>query len=215
MSSAYEEDSERVIGDEVSVEALMKEILKDNVFYRHSGGGVTVSGGEPLYQPEFLYQLLVACKVENLNVALDTSGYAERKNLEMINGLVDLYLYDIKFIDEKMHEKYTGVSNRLILENFEYLSGCGKAVEIRFPLIPGITGTSDNIDSIIEYLKGVSAVHKIEILPYNKMCEDKFRRMNIKYRPGPLPAISGEDLSSISKRFSDEGFVVIVGGSER
>ncbi len=214
MSAPWLPDPEKVVGEEVSVGALMKEIMKDNVFYLHSGGGVTVSGGEPLLQSGFLLGLLSACRSEGLHVALDTSGYAEREDIEKIIDLVDLYLYDIKFIDEKEHEKYTGVSNRLILENLEFLSRKGKDIEIRLPLVPGITDTAGNIDSIIDYLKSSVTVRKVELLAYNKMCEDKFKRMRIEYIPGPLPPISDEDISILLKRFSDEGFTVNAGGRE-
>ncbi|MBN2071574.1 MAG: glycyl-radical enzyme activating protein [Candidatus Krumholzibacteriota bacterium] len=206
------EGSERVTGNDVPVEAVIREIMKDEVFYRHSGGGVTISGGEPLFQPDFLVELLKACGDEEIHIALDTSGYAERKDIERLGGLVDLYLFDIKFIDEKEHIKYTGVSNRLILDNLQYLESSGADIEIRIPLIPGITDTARNIEDIISFLMNRDALHKVSLLPYNKMCEDKFRRMRMKYRPGPVSPHSPQDIAEITEKFTSAGLEVGIGG---
>jgi pyruvate formate lyase activating enzyme len=139
-------------GKLMSVDEVMFEVLKDQLFYDESGGGVTFSGGEPLMQEMFLLDLLKACKQKGLHTTLDTSGYAPKKVLENIAEHVDLFLYDLKIIDNTLHKKYTGVSNRSILENLKFLYRTGKNVIIRFPVIPGITDTTENINNMKEFI---------------------------------------------------------------
>ncbi len=211
-SDIYLPEKEKITGRNVTVDALIREIIKDRVFYSQSGGGVTVSGGEPMMQMDFLLELLEACSDENISVALDTSGYADKGEFEKISGSVDLFLYDIKLIDDGLHKKYTGMSNKTIFENLKFLAGKGENIWIRVPLIPGITDTDDNIDSIIDFLEGINGINKISLLPYNRICEDKFRRMNIRYRLGSLNEYSDFEMEKFASRFRETGHRVAIGG---
>ncbi|MCK4537545.1 MAG: glycyl-radical enzyme activating protein [Candidatus Krumholzibacteria bacterium] len=199
-------------GSAVTIEDLMSEIKKDMVFYDQSGGGVTMSGGEPLMQPEFLAALLSACAESGIHTTLDTSGFSSRDVLERISGLVDLYMFDIKLMNDKDHLKYTGVSNRQILENFRMLCDSGRRIWARVPLIPGITDDIANLDSIVSFLVDCGKIECVSLLAYNRIGEDKFRRLNIEYKPGPLEKQDDGKLDEIRARFEGAGLVVSVGG---
>lgn len=201
-----------VVGYEITVGELVREIEKDRIFYDQSGGGVTFSGGEPFMQIDFLQGLLEVCGDRGIGTAVDTSGYLPWERFERVLGGVDLFLYDIKLMDEGLHEKYTGVSNRTILENVVRLSGAGAAVLPRIPLVPGITDTKDNIGAVIRFLSDLEGISEVSLLPYNKIAEDKFERFGIKSRIGELSMQTQEELGSIGRRFEEAGFRVSYGG---
>jgi pyruvate formate lyase activating enzyme len=201
-----------VIGRHVSVAVVMEEILKDVVFYDQSGGGVTLSGGEPMMQPEFLLELLQTCKESCLNTALDTSGYAPWDEFERIHDLVDLFLYDLKIMDDRAHSKYTGVSNELILENLVRLSSMGNKVEPRIPLIPGITDTKKNLIAVAEFLTPLKNIRHVVLLPYNKLGEDKFRKFDLTYKAGRLAVQTSAELEDKAEILRSHGYEVRFGG---
>jgi len=148
-------EQEEITGKETAVQELLDEIERDRIYYEESGGGVTLSGGEPLFQPDFCVALLRDLKKAGLHTALDTTGYAEQEVIRKIMPYTDLFLYDLKLMDDEEHQKYTGVSNNVILENLEYLVEEGKDVIIRFPIIPGITDKPSNINTIIDFLSNL------------------------------------------------------------
>jgi pyruvate formate lyase activating enzyme len=201
---ARDPGEEGTVGYEVTAGYLIEEIAKDIVFYDQSGGGVTISGGEPLLQIEFLTCLLAACKNRGIRTAVDTSGY--------VLGLTDLVLYDIKLINDGLHKRYTGVSNSLILENLKRLVASGASVLPRIPLIPGLTDTEENIEGAIALLSELDAIHEVSILPYNKIAEDKFRRFEISSRLGELSVQTERQLRGIGQRFESSGYRVRYGG---
>ncbi|UCF06965.1 MAG: glycyl-radical enzyme activating protein [bacterium] len=201
-----------VIGPNVAVDTLMAELRKDSVFYMESGGGVTMSGGEPLMQHDFLVQLLDRCVASGIDTAVDTSGYAPWEELEEIIPLVTLFLYDIKLIDDELHTQYTGVSNGLILENLHRLCGAGGEITIRVPLIPGITDTDSNLHDIVRFLEPFERIEHIGLLPYNRIGEDKFERLGITYKPGRRTTQDGNELERIAGLFEQHGYQVSIGG---
>ncbi len=146
-------------------EEVLKEVIKDNIFYKNSNGGVTISGGEPLSQPHFLKELLLLFKQNNLHVTLDTCGHAEKETLASLIPYTDLVLFDIKHLDSKKHKAYTGVANDCILKNLEYLS---RKINIwlRIPLITGFNDQPDHIDAIGELACRLN-IKKISLLPYH------------------------------------------------
>lgn len=204
--------SEGVIGYEITVGELTREIEKDRIFYDQSGGGVTCSGGEPFMQIDFLADLLDVSRDKGIGIAIDTSGYVPWEKFERVLGRVDLFLYDIKLMEDGLHEKYTGVSNRLILENMERLSGAGAALLPRVPLIPGITDTDENLDAVIRFLSDLDGISGVSLLPYNKIAEDKFGRFGIASRLGELSMQTESELAAIGRRFEDSGYRVSFGG---
>ncbi len=165
-----------MVGEKMTVPQLMMEIEKDTIFYEESGGGVTFSGGEPLMQPGLLYSLLKACKARGIHTAVDTCGYANPDVFRRISSYVDLFLYDVKVINDQTHKKVTGVSNMLILENLRVLSQMGKKVIVRYPLIPGMNDREEDIRELGAFISSVN-VEEISILPYHKGGMEKARRL--------------------------------------
>ena len=190
----------------------MTEIKKDLIFYEESGGGVTFSGGEPLLQLEFLKDLLKSCKSENLHTAVDTAGYAPQKFFQELQTQVDLFLFDLKFIDDQQHQKYTGVSNQLILENLQQLIGMKQNIIIRIPLIPHITDTAENLEQIAVYLSKIPAIKRIDLLPYNPMGEQKYKKLNKIQKVTNLKHQSKKDLEQFRSLFTSRDFEVTIGG---
>lgn len=199
-----------VTGREISDEELMKEILSDSEFYASSGGGVTFSGGEPLLQTEFLKVLLEKCVKHGIHTAIDTSGFAPAEKFALINDQADLYLFDLKLINDELHKKYTGVSNMLILNNLKYLSDSGKRIFIRIPLIPGITDTDENIEGIIDFLKDIK-FEQINLLSYHAFAKNKYIKLGLEYFPEVM-AVSGSGTAEIYEKFVQAGFKTVTGG---
>lgn len=198
----------QLIGKIVSTEYLLEEILKDMPFYEESNGGVTVSGGEPLAQPIFLKSLLLLCKKNNINTAVDTCGYASKSLLLELLNLIDLFLFDIKLIDEKLHIKYTGKSNKLIFENLNLLFEHNKKILIRIPLIRGITDTYENIINVINSLQPYKKYTSISFLPFHNLAEAKYEKLRRKNKLKNILVPSVPSVESIKKIFTQYGFVI-------
>jgi pyruvate formate lyase activating enzyme len=201
-----------IIAREVNVSEIMREIEKDVIFYDQSGGGVTFSGGEPLLQPEFLKSLLVRCQQKGIHTAVDTTGYVSWQVLEDLSKFVDLYLYDLKMMDDDLHRKFTGVSNAKILRNLNKLLTEKKDVTVRIPLIPEITDTKQNLTAIARYLKKFPTINNIDLLPFNKMGEKKYNKLERSYSLGKLKHQSEQALNQMKAVFTSLGFSVNIGG---
>ncbi len=163
-------------------------------------------------QPEFLTSLLQRCKEKGIHIALDTSGYAQKEIFEKFIEFVDLFLYDLKIIDNAKHMYYTGVSSDLILSNLELLSKKDKHVIIRIPIIPGITDTEENLSQLSDFIKSLRNIHKVSLLPYNKMGEEKYRRLNRVYKTENIKSPSSERMIEIKNYFEKSGLNVEIGG---
>lgn len=196
------------VGKEVTVDDVMREVEKDSIFYDESGGGVTFSGGEPMMQPEFLYALLERCKRRRFHTAVDTSGYCPYDFFDSIYNMVDLFLYDLKPVDEDEHVRYTGVSNRLIHDNLRRLANRGRKVQPRIPLIPGVTDTAGNLRRVIRLLGALEHVSRIDLLPYNRIGEHKYDVLRMPKRMPPLRTQSERSLERIRGLFTSAGFHV-------
>lgn len=196
----------------MSVKELMAEIRKEQIFMDESGGGVTFSGGEPLLQSAFLVNILDACKEEGIHTALDTSGLAPTKAFNLIVDKTDLFLYDLKIINDDLHKKYTATSNTLILRNLESLNERQKNVIIRIPLIPGITDTKENISEMIEFLNRLPNLRNINLLPYHTIAESKYNRLNLTYKLKGVKTSDQNHNQKIKQQFTDAGFHVRIGG---
>ncbi|HSH35477.1 glycyl-radical enzyme activating protein [Schnuerera sp.] len=175
-------EARQMTGKTMTVEEVANEVLKDRHFFEESGGGVTFSGGEPLFQVDFLTELLKEMKDNNIHTTVDTSGFTTRKNLEQISKYVDLFLYDLKHMDGIKHEKYTGVDNKLILENLKYLHDLNKDIIIRIPIIPGINNQEKSLKAFRDFIKTLPNIGRIDLLPYHKIGEEKYNRLGIKYK---------------------------------
>lgn len=186
-----------MIGEKLTAEEVIKEIEKDLVFYEESGGGVTFSGGEPLGQSEFLEGLLNGCREKKIHTAVDTSGYISWEILNKMIPKVDLFLYDLKLMDNERHKKYTGVSNELILENLKKLSSAHNNIFVRFPVIPGINDDYQNIRKLGEFLSSLEMT-QVNLLSYHYIGKDKYRRLGSAYKLATTQPPSKEKLSEVS-----------------
>ncbi len=174
-------EARTLIGREMTIEDVLSEIRRDIVFYVNSDGGVTFSGGEPLMQHEFLCSLLQRCKEENIPTAVDTSGYAPSDVLERVAENTDLFLYDLKTMDDQIHRQFTGISNRRILENLWLLAEWKKMVIVRVPIIPGVNDNEESISAIGSFVHRLGAVSEVDLLAYHQTATEKYRRLGIPY----------------------------------
>ncbi len=201
-----------MIGSQSSVDDILKEIKKDISFYDQSDGGVTFSGGEPLLQPVFLCELLKACKELDIHTTVDTSGYASQKVLQELLPWVDLFLYDLKAMDETLHKRLTGVSNQLILENLRWLSKLGKKVIIRIPIVPGLNDSQQEMQQLAEFSAGLASLDQIELLPYHPIGIEKYSRLQRIYPLEETIAPTKESLQKIADFLRNYGLEVHIGG---
>jgi len=203
----------KLVGEEMTVAQVLNVVEKDRPFYDQSGGGVSLSGGEPLLQSDFAYSLLAACKERGIHTVVDTCGHLDSDVLMRIREHVDLFLYDLKLIDEEKHEKFTGVSNKLILENLKRLSDSGQKTIVRLPLLPGVNDDERCIREVGEYVSSLRGVKEINVLPYHKGGVEKSRRLNRSedqlYKNSPP---SAEALNRVEEKLKSFGLKVRVGG---
>lgn len=202
----------QMIGRRMSVEEVLEEIARDRIFYEESGGGVTFSGGEPLMQAEFVEALLKECRRMGIHTALDTCGFAPPDTALKIARLADLVLYDVKLVDEEAHEKYTGVSNRLILDNLRALSARPIHLWIRIPIIPGINDQPEQLEAMIKLIRSLGKVQQINLLPYHQTGIAKFSRLGLNYRLPHVATPSEEYMEAVAARFEGAGLNAKVGG---
>jgi pyruvate formate lyase activating enzyme len=174
-------EARKLAGRLMTAEQVLLEVLKDKKFYDNSGGGVTLSGGEPLFQPDFAMDILRKSKDERLHTVVETSGSVPWSHFEKIIDYTDLFLFDIKQIDDGRHQSGTGMSNNLILSNIKKVAGL-KKLKVRVPLIPGFNDSREDIQSIARFVKGELGTVEIELLAYNKMGEIKYERLGRECR---------------------------------
>lgn len=204
-----------VAGREMTVDAVMEEIRKDRVFYEQSGGGVTFSGGEPLLQPAFLDSLLKACRREEIPTAIETTGFGRTEDILKAAENTDLFLYDLKLMDDGEHRKYTGQSHALILNNLTSLAAVHPNIIVRVPIIPGINDSSENLIAIAEFVSGIDSVREIHLLPYHKTGIDKYARLNRRYSLPEVEPPDGEAMERASAIMRVSRKAIRTGGSSR
>jgi pyruvate formate lyase activating enzyme len=200
------------VGREMTVADVMAEIERDVSFYDESGGGVTFSGGEPLLQRDFLLSLLKSCREKEIHTAVDTSGFVTWDTLDRVRPYVNLFLYDLKLMDDALHQKYTGVSNRLILENLQALSARGHAIILRMAIIPGVNDHPDQIRRAGEFAAGLPALAGVSILPYHNTAQDKYERLHKPYQITDIRPPSAEQMAHIASMLNEYGLQVKTGG---
>lgn len=204
-------NARQYVGKEVTVSELMKEVMKDEVFYEESGGGVTFSGGEPLIHIDFLNEVLKKCKEKGVHTAVDTSGCVPWESFEKIFDKVDLFLYDIKHMDNEKHIKYIGSENTNILENLKMLSDRGCKIFVRMPIIAGVNDDEDHIADAIKFLSKLK-VEQVNLLPYHKMGMDKYKRLKKTYMLSGSEMPSDKVMEEILNKFKKAGIKVKLGG---
>jgi pyruvate formate lyase activating enzyme len=185
---------------------LLAIVLKDLAFYRNSGGGVTFTGGEPLSQPDFLLESLRLCKEAGIHTAIETCGYGRRSDLEKIAPYTDLFLFDIKIINPDIHLRHTGQSNDIIIRNLDYLAKEHKHIILRFPLIPGITDTEENIGEIIGLMKKLN-LEEIQLEPYHTLGESKYEEFGIEKNQPGLVENYNFPIDVLKQQFRNHGII--------
>lgn len=200
-----------VAGREVTTAELTAELLKDEIIFEESGGGVTFSGGEPFLQPLFLFAMLTKLNEKGIHLAIETCGHTSWANLEQAIPITDLFLFDLKFVDEEKHTHYTGVSGRLILSNLERLVKEECNLIVRMPLVPGINNDKRSIDLAAVYLKNIG-VKKIELLTYHSFGESKYEKIGKTYGLTGLGCVSNKDYERAKTQFNEYGLEIIGGG---
>jgi pyruvate formate lyase activating enzyme len=199
-----------IAGKKMSVEEVMRVIEKDIPFYDESEGGVTFSGGEPLLQPDFSEALIEECIKRGIDTALDTSGYAPPNIMDRFCRKVDLFLYDIKVMDDVKHRKYTGVSNRLILKNLQRIVKNGARAEISLPIIPLINDDEENIEKTGQFLALLKSIESVSLLPYHRMGVDKYKSLGKRYKLSETQTPSPEKMKMVKEKLEAFGFKVRV-----
>ena len=196
-----------------SVDELLKIIEKERTFFDQSGGGVTFSGGEPLLYPDFLIEILDACGREKIHRAIDTSGFVKTETLLRVAKHTDLFLYDLKMIDTDKHKLYTGVDNRLILENLETLAESGAVIQIRIPLIGGVNDDDDSVDAAAAFVAGLYGEKKaVNLLPFHDVAKGKDDRLGQVRDLDGLSEPTPNDLERVIRIFADHSLAASVGG---
>lgn len=200
-------------GYRVTALELACQIERDRIFYEQSGGGVTFSGGEPLLQAGFLSEVLEACKQKHIHTAVDTCGYAPWSAFEAVEANTDLFLFDLKLMDEELHRRYTGVSNQRILENLARLSGAGHRIVVRIPLIPGVNDDEGNLGRAGAYLGGLPALEYVELLAYHTIGAEKYAGLGQRYELEGLKPPAEEQMLAAVRRLEEYGLKVRYGGN--
>lgn len=196
------------VGTEISSGELVEELLKDRIIFEESAGGVTVSGGEPLLQHSFLKATLQQLQAEEIHTAVETCGHVEWSMLEEIAAYTDLFIYDLKMVDQQKSMLYTGVSGKLILENLKQLLDNKNAVQVRIPVIPSVNDDKESIKQIGTYLTSCGG-SSLELIPYHSLGVAKYERLGLSYRLNRITEPSQEHLAAVKDSFRKYGLAII------
>ena len=202
----------KTVGKDVTVEEVMEQVEKDRIYYRRSGfGGMTLSGGECLWQPEFSYALLKTAKENGISTAIETTAYAEIGVIRKMLPYIDTVLMDIKHLDGKKHEEYTTRDNSLILENARIIAKEAKRLIIRTPVIPTFNDTVEDIKAIARFAKEIG-VTEMHLLPYHRIGSDKYAGLGRKYGMAHINVPDKEKMQTLLDAVKKEGVDGLIGG---
>ncbi len=200
-------------GSKVTVEDIMKRIRRETVMMDQSAGGVTISGGEPMMQSDFLIELLDALGSEGIHCAVDTTGLSKTETLLEVAKRTDLFLYDLKMMDPQRHKKFTGVTNEKILENLKILASSGANINIRIPLIKGVNADESNIRQSAEFIAALPGARKlVSLLPYHNIAIHKYGKLGQDYDGDGMEEPSAEEIEQTIRIFQEFGIEAVVGG---
>jgi pyruvate formate lyase activating enzyme len=200
------------VGERIEPADLVQSVLRDRIFFDESGGGVTISGGEPLVQAAFVTDVLRLLRAEGVHTALDTCGYGRWPELRDAAEHASLVLYDLKLMDPARHKAATGVSNEMILDNLRALAGVHPAIWIRVPVIPGVNDDDGNMEATAEFVHSVPGVRQVDLLPYHPTGEAKFARLGMDYALHGTTPPDQKRLDALAARFRSRGLVTTIGG---
>lgn len=201
----------QVAGKEYTVEEIIKEVMKDKVFYEQSNGGVTVSGGEPLIQINFVEELLKRLKEENIHTAVDTCGAVSFESIQRAAPYTDVFLYDIKLMDDEKHREFIGMSNKLILDNLRKLSQIHNNINLRMPIIEGVNADEIHIEKTIDFIKELN-IKKVNLLPYHDIARHKYKKLDIVYKDEKMSKPSDGKMQRFKEMFEKKGYETKIGG---
>jgi pyruvate formate lyase activating enzyme len=195
------------------VDQLMEIIEKERLIFDKSDGGVTISGGEPLLQSDFLIDLLDACRERGIHCCIDTSGFADTNRLLEVAKRTDLFLYDLKLMDSKKHREFSGVNNEKILHNLRELAKTGANINIRIPYIGGVNTDDENVEETAEFIANLAGEKKlINLLPYHQIAAHKYKKLGEEYDPGIMSEPTKDELDRAQEIFSKYDLKLIIGG---
>lgn len=205
-------EARQVVGRPMSVGEVVEVVLKDRIFYDDSGGGVTFSGGEPLQQSDFLRAALEACQSRGIHTAVDTCGLAPEEDLLSVAEVTDLFLFDVKMLDDSRHRRYTGVSNRQILANLKALGRRGQRIWMRVPVIPGVNDDAENLEATAELAASIPSVERVCLLPYHPLGESKSKRLDRDVSLPDLHAPTPGEMQNLLELVEAVGVAASIGG---
>jgi pyruvate formate lyase activating enzyme len=211
-AAACPSGAREIAGRRLSVEEALDLVEKDRIFYDQSGGGVTFSGGEPLMQPAFLLDAVARCRARGIRTAVDTSGHGDPAALRQLAARTDLFLFDLKIMDEDRHRALTGVGNLLIHDNLRALAAIHRAVIVRFPLVPGVNDREGDIAALGGFIASLG-LPRVDVLPYHRAGLAKYHRLGREYRLAGTQPPSRMDQEAVARALAGFGLTVTVGGS--
>ncbi len=198
-------------GEEMSVEQVFDKVRRDKMFYDTSGGGVTVSGGEPLVHADFVAELFRLCKDEGIGTCVETCGCVARSALEKVLPLTDVFYYDLKIPDGAKHREYTGQSNELILANARFLTESGAKMLFRQPLIPGVNSSEEDVRATAEFIRSLNRPDiALQLMPYHRMGTAKYAALDEEYSLEALEIMPGEEVETIRALYESLGVLCSV-----
>ena len=193
-------------GKQMTSDEVYKQVRRDKMFYDSSNGGVTVSGGEPMVHPKFIYELFSALHAEGINTCIETCGFAAREAFEMVIPVTDTFYFDLKIMDSKKHRHYTGKDNKQILENARYVADSGKYVLFRQPLIPGINDFDENISQTAQFLKSLGRDGiEIQLMPYHRAGQTKYDALGLRYATADINVMTAQQLEAVKDKYISHG----------
>ncbi len=201
-------------GEEISPQEVFGEILKDETFYKSSGGGVTFSGGEPLMQVDFISETLRLCRDRGIHTAVDTAGNIGFSNFEKVIPYTDLFLFDVKIMDDALHREYTGSGNALILENLINLDKFNVPITVRIPVIGGVNDDNENFHQIAKFISKLKNVNEVDILPYHSLGKGKLESLGVS-ASGNFETPGKEKLTQLAANLKNSGKKVKCRGLDR
>jgi len=200
------------VGETLTIEQIVREAISDMPFYRKSGGGVTISGGEPLFFPEFTLELVKELKNKYVHVAVETSGFGSWEHLSKIAEYVNLFLFDLKHMNSLKHQEFVGIPNNIIHDNLRKLVNLNTKVIIRVPVIPNFNNEKHNYEMMVEFLKTLDRpVEAVDLLPFHKFAETKYNQLEQNYNYKGVPYMEKEEVAEFVKVLQ-KYFKTTVGG---
>ena len=207
--NACPNDAREINGEAMTAEAIMDVVVKDKAYYLKSGGGITLSGGEPLLQPDGAAELLNLAKNSNISTAVETALNVKTEVIDKILPLTDYFMCDIKAADDSLHRELTGAGNKQILENIRHISSSDKEMLLRMPVVPGMNDSEENLLQTAEFINGLPNKHRLELLRFHSLARDKYSSLSLAYKAVDVVPPDNDAMARYKKIFADNGVDVI------